>query len=114
MALYLNSFMACTGKTKPLTSFWVPGSLSSGVNRLKREADLSPPPSTEVKHSYSYIYSTLCLHGMAMQQRDSFIAFWRDRKTAKSDYELRHVCLSVRPSVRMEQLASHWTYFHEI
>ena len=35
------------------------------------------------------------------------------RKIAKSDYQLRHVCLSLRSSVRMEQLISHWTYFHE-
>jgi hypothetical protein len=32
------------------------------------------------------------------------------RKIAKSDYELRHVC----PSVRVEQLGSHWKDFHEI
>jgi len=31
-------------------------------------------------------------------------------KLAKSDYWLRHVC----PSVRTEQLGSHWTDFHEI
>jgi hypothetical protein len=40
------------------------------------------------------------------------------RKIAKSDYELRRVCLSVclsvRPSIRVEQLGSHWTDFHEI
>ena len=34
----------------------------------------------------------------------------RVRKIAKSDYSLRHV----RPSVRMQQLGSHWTDFHEI
>ena len=34
----------------------------------------------------------------------------RVRKIPKSDYLLRHV----RPSVRMEQLGSHWTDFHEI
>jgi len=39
--------------------------------------------------------------------------FRRVRKIAKSDYQLRHVCLSLRPSVRMEQLISHWTDFHE-
>jgi hypothetical protein len=27
---------------------------------------------------------------------------------------VRHVCLSVRLSVGMEQLVSHWTDFHEI
>jgi len=33
----------------------------------------------------------------------------RVRKIVKSDYWLHHVC----PSVRMEQLVSHWTNFHE-
>jgi len=32
----------------------------------------------------------------------------------KSDSEIRHVCLSVRLCLRMEQLGSHWTDFHEI
>jgi hypothetical protein len=32
------------------------------------------------------------------------------RKIAKSDYLLRHVCLSVR----MEKRGSYWTDFHEI
>jgi len=31
-------------------------------------------------------------------------------KRAKDDYWLRHVC----PPVRMQQLGSHWTDFHEI
>jgi hypothetical protein len=35
-------------------------------------------------------------------------------KTAKSDYLLLHVRPSVRLSVRMEQLCSHWTDFNEI
>ena len=34
------------------------------------------------------------------------------RKTAKSDYRLRHVCVCL--SVRMEQLISHWTDLHKI
>ena len=38
----------------------------------------------------------------------------RIRKIAKSAYQLCHVLLSVRPSVRMEQLGSHWTDFDEI
>jgi hypothetical protein len=34
-------------------------------------------------------------------------------KIAKKDYKPRHVvCLSVRPSVHMEQLDSYWTHFH--
>jgi len=36
------------------------------------------------------------------------------RKLAKSDYLLRHVFPSVRPSVRMEKLGSHEKDFHEI
>jgi hypothetical protein len=50
--------------------------------------------------------------------------FRRVRKIATSDYSLRYVmsCLSVclyihpyvRPSVRMEQLSSHWKDFHKI
>jgi hypothetical protein len=40
--------------------------------------------------------------------RDSFLgAFAKLRKTASS------FVVSVRPSVRMEQLGSHWTDFHE-
>ena len=37
----------------------------------------------------------------------------RVRKTTKSDYLLRRVCLSVL-LFRMEQLVSDWTDFHEI
>jgi len=42
----------------------------------------------------------------------------RNRKIAKSNYELRHVCMSVCcpsvcPSVCMEQLGSHWMDFLE-
>jgi predicted metalloenzyme YecM len=36
--------------------------------------------------------------------------FRRILKITKSDYELRHVCLSVR----IEQLGHHWTDFNEI
>jgi hypothetical protein len=46
----------------------------------------------------------------------------RFRQIAKSDHWLRHarpsallsICLSVRSSVRMEELGSYWTDFHEI
>ena len=46
--------------------------------------------------------------------RNRFSVFRRVREIAKSDYWLRHVCLSVRPCARMEQHGSHWTDFHEI
>jgi hypothetical protein len=40
-------------------------------------------------------------------------SFRHVRKTAKSDSYLRNVSTSVRLSVRMEQLDSHWTDFDE-
>jgi hypothetical protein len=43
-------------------------------------------------------------------QKWHYTIFRRVRKIAKSDYKLRHVC----PSVRMQQLGSHWTNFREI
>jgi hypothetical protein len=39
-----------------------------------------------------------------------FLGAFTKLQKKKSDYYLRHVC----PSVRMEQLGSHWTDFHEI
>jgi hypothetical protein len=42
------------------------------------------------------------------------MVFSRFRKTAKSDYQLRPVCLSACQSVRMELLGSHWSDFNEI
>jgi hypothetical protein len=38
--------------------------------------------------------------------------FRRVCKIAKSDYQLRHLCLSVRPSLGMKHLGSQWTDFH--
>jgi len=35
-------------------------------------------------------------------------------KYRKANIKLRRVCLSVRPSVRMGQIGSHWKDFHEI
>ena len=35
-------------------------------------------------------------------------------KISKSDYQLRHVHIPARPSVRIERLGSIWTDFHEI
>jgi hypothetical protein len=40
--------------------------------------------------------------------------FRRVRRIAKSSYYIRHVCLSVRLSVRKIQLGSRWTDFREI
>jgi hypothetical protein len=38
----------------------------------------------------------------------------RVRKISKGDYQLRHVRLSIRPSVHMEQHGCHWTEFDGI
>ena len=47
---------------------------------------------------------------MSVEIAFRFFDFFRlFRKISKSDYYLRHVCLSVR----IEQLNSHWTDFHE-
>jgi hypothetical protein len=52
----------------------------------------------------------------SIQEEKTGVVFWRVCKIASSDYQFRHyVCLSsVCLSVRMEQLASHWTDFYEI
>jgi hypothetical protein len=39
--------------------------------------------------------------------------FRRVRKIAKSDYQLSHITLSVRPSLRMKQISVQWTDFDE-
>jgi hypothetical protein len=49
-----------------------------------------------------------------IHKRKSCWIFRCVRKIAKSDCYIRHVCLSVLPSVHMKQLGSHWTDFHEI
>ena len=55
----------------------------------------------------------LCVWGCVKKETYSSctkLIFRRVGEIAKSDYQLRHI----RPSVRMEQLISHWTDFHEI
>jgi len=42
------------------------------------------------------------------------LLFRRVHKIAKGDYYLRHIRLSVSPSVRMEHLDSHRTHIHGI
>jgi hypothetical protein len=41
------------GPTQPPIQ-WIPGALSLGVKRERREADHSPPSSSEVKNAWSY------------------------------------------------------------
>jgi hypothetical protein len=70
-----------------------------------------------VKHIYtenswqppnSYLFIRLRALVVAKERRKVCSIFWRIRKIAKSNYWLYHVCLSVRPTARMEQLGSHW------
>jgi hypothetical protein len=48
--------------------------------------------------------------GVIAPKTNKYPIFRCVRKTAKSDYYLRHVCLSVR----IEQLYFHWSDFHEM
>jgi hypothetical protein len=44
---------------------WVPGALSLGVKRPRREADHSPPSSAEVKNAWRYTFTpSIHLHGV--------------------------------------------------
>jgi hypothetical protein len=62
--------------------------------------------------------SAYCIHSLQSRREAVRICnikrYGHGRKIAKSDYLLRHVRLSVRLSVCMEQLDSHWTDVHEI
>jgi len=66
---------------------------------------------------YIYIYLCVCVYICLLQQRALprqyrlYFVFWPIRKIAKSGYWLRHACVSVRLSVRTEQLGCHWTDF---
>jgi hypothetical protein len=46
---------------------WVPGDISLWVKREEREADHSPPSSTEVKECVElYLHSPIRLHGVVL------------------------------------------------
>jgi len=66
-------------------------------------AEVISPPHTDADHQTFFKQKITKLMNVAQ-------IFRSVRKVAKSDFELRHVC----PSVRMEQLSSHWTDIHEI
>jgi hypothetical protein len=51
--LFSTSSRPALGPTQPPIQ-WVPGALSPGVKRQGREADHSPPPSSEVKKMWMY------------------------------------------------------------
>jgi hypothetical protein len=62
-------------------------------------------------HIHFFFHFGVSLYMQCHARLDSTF-FRRVRKIAKYDYWLRHVCLSVRPSVRMELLGSQWTDFY--
>jgi hypothetical protein len=54
------------GPTQPPIQ-WVPGTLSLGVKRPRREADYSPPCSVDVENAWSYTSTPpIRLHGMVL------------------------------------------------
>jgi hypothetical protein len=55
-------------------------------------------------------YMSNSKESQTVSNKVTLIVFRRVRKTAKSECYIRYVC----PSVRVEQLGSYWTYFHEI
>jgi hypothetical protein len=67
------------GPTQPPIQ-WVPGTLSLGVKRPVREADLSPPSSVEVKNAWNYtstppyVFMAWCL----VKYLDIFLLFLRE------------------------------------
>jgi hypothetical protein len=66
-------FRPALGPTQP-PLHWVPGALSLGVKRLRREADHSHPSSADVKNAWSYtsipqyVFMAWCL----VKHRDNF------------------------------------------
>jgi hypothetical protein len=55
-----------SGPTQPPIQ-WVPGTLSLGVKRPRREADHSPPSSAKVKNAWSYTSITpIRLNGVVL------------------------------------------------
>jgi hypothetical protein len=64
--LFTTASRTALGPAQPLIQ-WIPGSLSLGVKRPRREADHSPPPSTEVKERMElYLHSPKRLHGVVL------------------------------------------------
>jgi len=53
------------GPTQPPTH-WVPGVISLGIKRPGREADRSPPSSSELKYVELYLHFPVRLHGVVL------------------------------------------------
>jgi hypothetical protein len=63
----LGIFLFTTASPPQPPIQWVPGALSLGVKRPGREADHSPPPSAEVKNTWSYTSTPpIRIHGVVL------------------------------------------------
>ena len=120
---------ACNGKTLPLPSYII-------ITFISRKRSYGYLSQTHVwRHSYFMFiqYQTICCeseetHYCSEATNNSILQISSDtaavRLLNKSHFGvgaqncekrlLASSCSSVRPSVRMEQLGSHWTDFHEI
>jgi hypothetical protein len=64
--LFTTASRRSLGSTQPPIQ-WIPGALSLGVKRPRREADHSLPSSAEVKNAWNFTSTTpVCLHGVVL------------------------------------------------
>jgi hypothetical protein len=64
--LFSTASRPAVGPTQPPIQ-WLPGALSTGIKRPGREADHSPPATTEVKKNVDInIHSPIRLHGIML------------------------------------------------
>jgi hypothetical protein len=63
--LFLTLFVPVLGPTQTPIQ-WVLRALSLGVKRQEHEADHPPPTSAEVKNTWIYTSTSLCLHGVVL------------------------------------------------
>jgi hypothetical protein len=77
------------GPTQPPNQ-WVPGALSLGVKRPRREADHSPPSSAEVKNAWSYISTPqyVLMAWYLVKHRENF-TFYLTAVVTKAKLEIR-------------------------
>jgi len=98
---------------------WAPEALFPVVNRPWREVHHFPP--SEIKTAWSYTSTHMkSWHGTSFSTRMAFrvpaigrsLFLGTFAKLRKTIVSVSH--LSFRPSVRVEQMGSHWTYCHDI
>jgi hypothetical protein len=78
--LFTTASRPALGPTQPPIR-WVPGALSLGIKRPGREADHSPPSSTEVKHAWSYTSTPpIRFHGVLSEGISTILPFTFSRR----------------------------------